>query len=58
MYYPLDLNAEIYFILGFIWEFIRECNGKIIREWKGKERKGMEWNVFKQGKRMKKNGIK
>ena len=42
MYYLLDLNAEIYFVLGLIWEFIRECNGMIIKEWKGKERNGME----------------
>ena len=35
---------------GSIWEFIRELNGMIIREWKGNEwnemylSKGMEWN--------------
>ena len=33
-----------YFILGSIWEFIREWNG-------------MEWNVFKQVKGMEKNGM-
>ena len=30
--------------LGFVWEFIREWNGMIIREWKGMEKNGMKWN--------------
>ena len=38
--------------LGSVWEFIREWNGMIIREWKGIEWNEMYLSNIKEWKRM------
>ena len=44
--------------LGSVWEFIREWNWIIIREWKGIELNGMYLSKTKEWKRIEWKGLK